>query len=86
MGKKQTDEGLLRWVSTKPELLERLERMRQIEHDEEDGDIERIELEMLELVRSIGAESFGRCVQNKEAKALERAKAQGGGRLHGKKN
>lgn len=86
MGKKPDSEDLLGWVRTKPELLERLERMRQIEQDEEDGDIERIELEMLELVRAIGAESFGRCVQSKEAKAVERAKAKGGGRIHGKKN
>ena len=77
---------LLNWLSEQPELLEKLRRMRAIEQDEGNGDIERIELEMLELVKSIGAQSFSRCVQAKESKAFEEEKAKAGGRIHGKKN
>jgi hypothetical protein len=76
---------LINWLSEHPELLEKLHRMREIEHDEGNGDIERIELEILELVKSIGAQSFGRCVQAKESKAFEEEKAKAGGRIHGKK-
>jgi hypothetical protein len=57
-----------------------------MEADGSESDFDRIELEMLELVKSIGAGSLGRCVQGKEATAVEAAKAQGAGRLHGKKN
>ena len=44
-----------------------------------------IELDMLELVKSIGADSFGRCVQSKEAEAIELQKNQAASRIH-KKN
>ena len=84
---KNTDHSdLMNWLGDQPELLDKLHRMREIEQDEGNGDIERIELEILELVKSIGARSFGRCVQAKESKAFEEEKAQAGGRIHGKKN
>lgn len=86
MSNNTENSDLLNWLGEKPELLEKLGRMREIEQDEGNGDIERIELEMLELVKSIGAQSFGRCVQAKESKALEAEKARAGGRIHGKKN
>lgn len=57
--------------------------MRRMEADGSDTGIDRIELEMPELVKSIGAASFGRCLQGKEAKARVSAKAGGGCRIHG---
>ena len=74
------------WLRGNPELLEKLNRMRRLEADGSAVDIDRLELEMLELVKSMGASSFGRCLQSKENKAFESAKAQGGGRIHSKKN
>ena len=48
-----------------------MDRMRSIEADDTDMDVVRIELGMLELVKSIGADSFGRCVRSKQAEAIE---------------
>ena len=86
MSNNTENSDLLNWLGEKPELLEKLGRMREIEQDEGNGDIERIELEMLELVKSIGGQSFGGCVQAKESKALEEEKTRAGGRIQGKKN
>lgn len=78
-------EELLVWLREQPELLSKLDQMRRMEADAEDVDFDRIELEMLELVKSMGASSLGRCVQGKEAKAFESAKSKGAGRIHSKK-
>lgn len=86
MGKNQNQESTFAWLREHPELLEKLERMREMEADGSETDFDRIELEMLELVKSMGASSLGRCVQSKEAKAVEAVKAQKAGRIHGKKN
>ena len=60
--------------------------MRTMEADDCDMDVVRIELDMLALVKSIGAESFGRCVQSKEAPAIELQKSKAASRIHGKKH
>jgi hypothetical protein len=86
MAQKQNKEETLAWLRENPELLEKLERMRQMESDETETDFDRIELEMLELVKSMGAGSLGRCVQAKEAKAVDLAKEGNACRIHGKKN
>ena len=79
-------EELLTWLDSQPELLAKLNRLQQMEADGSDTNIDRIELEILELVKSIGASSFGRCVDGKEAGAVEQAKAQVDCRVHSKKN
>ena len=88
MGKtsKDKEKQLLEWVKHKPELFEKLQQMQALEQDGEDIDLDGLELELLELVKSMGAQSFGRCVQAREEKAFELAKSKGGGRLHSKKN
>jgi hypothetical protein len=86
MESKKSPEELMSWLRDQPELLSKLDQMRRMEEDSEDTDFDRIELEMLELVKSMGASSLGRCVQSKEGKAFDCAKSEGGGRIHGKKN
>lgn len=86
MESKKSSEELMSWLREQPELLSKLDQMRRMEEDSEDTDFDRIELEMLELVKSMGASSLGRCVQGKEAKAFDCARSEGGGRIHGKKN
>jgi len=86
MAQKQNKEQTLAWLRENPELLDKLERMRQMESDESETDFDRIELEMLELVKSMGAGSLGRCVQAKESKAVDLAKENKACRVHGKKN
>ena len=61
-----------------------MDRMRSIEADDTDMDVVRIELGMLELVKSIGADSFGRCVQSKQAEAIALQKNQAACRVHKK--
>ena len=86
MVKSQIPAETLTWLEANPELLEKLDCMRRIEADDSDMDVVRIELDMLELVKSIGAESFGRCVQSKEAQAIELQQSKAASRIHGKKN
>ena len=78
--------GLIEWLSERPELLKQLERMRTMEDSESAFDFDRSELEMLELVKSIGADSFARCIESREPRVLQEARESGGGRVHGKKN
>lgn len=86
MAKKQTPEEVMAWLREQPELLEKLDLMRRMEEDGSETDFDRIELEMLELVKSMGASSLGRCVEAKQSKAEEAAKAGGACRIHSKKN
>ncbi|NBB81578.1 MAG: hypothetical protein GVY36_19415 [Verrucomicrobia bacterium] len=86
MVQKQNKEETLAWLRENPQLLEKLEQMRQMELDESETDFDRIELEMLELVKSMGAGSLGRCVQAKESKAVDLAKERNTCRIHSKKN
>ena len=86
MAKTQIPTETLSWLEANPELLEKLDRMRRIEADDTDMDVVRIELDMLELVKSIGSESFGRCVQSKEVQAIKLQKFKASSRVHSKKN
>lgn len=86
MVKKAEKNELMEWIGKQPELLEKLRRMRAIEEDEGRVDIDRIELEMVELVKGIGAASYQRCLQGKESMAVEQEKSKGGARHGGKKN
>jgi hypothetical protein len=86
MAKEQKREKVLSWLREHPELLEKLDLMRQMEEDGLDSDFDRIELEMLELVKSMGASSLGRCVEAKQSKAQEASKRGGACRAHSKKN
>ena len=47
MAKEQKREKVLSWLREHPELLEKLDLMRQMEEDGLDSDFDRIELEML---------------------------------------
>ena len=85
MAKTQLSTETLTWLEANPELLEKLDHMRTMEADDSDMDVVRIELDMLELVKSIGSESFGRCVQSKEAQAIDQQKSKAASRIHGKK-
>ena len=85
MAKTQISTETLTWLEANPELLAKLDRMRRIEANDFDMDVVRIELDMLELVKSIGADSFGRCVQGKESEAIALQKNQAACRIH-KKN
>lgn len=86
MAKEQTPEKVMAWLREQPELLEKLDLMRQMEEDGSETDFDRIELEMLELVKSMGASSLGRCVEAKHSKAEEASRAGGACRIHSKKN
>jgi hypothetical protein len=86
MKHKNIPDELLTWLDSQPDLLEKLNRLQQMEADGLDTNIDRIELDILELVKSIGASSLGRCVDGKEAGAVEQAKAQSDCRVHSKKN
>lgn len=84
MEQSKHDSELLEWLKTQPEVLGKLEQMRLLERD--DPDLERAEFELLELVKSMGAASMQRILQNKSDRASEESRKQSGGRIHGKKN
>jgi hypothetical protein len=86
MAEKQNTDETIAWLRENPQLLEKLERIREMEGESSDTDFDRIELEMLELVKSMGADSLGRCAQSKEDKAVESVKQSKTCRIHGKKN
>ena len=86
MAKKTDKDELLKWIGKQPELLGKLAHLRAIEEDDKRVDIDRIELEMVELVQGIGNGSLQRCIQGKESRALDQERSKGGGRLGGKKN
>jgi hypothetical protein len=60
--------------------------MREMELDQSQTNFDRMELDTLELVKSIGADSLGRAVENKQSKAIELAQSKQPCRIHGKKN
>lgn len=88
MVKSSENEEVLKWVSEQPELMEALRRFQEMEGDLniEAGGVDALELELLEMVKAIGAGQFERCLASKEAAALERARSQEGGRIDSKKN
>lgn len=87
MVKSSEKSEVLKWVSEQPELLNVLRRFQEMEGDGnlESGSFDAQELELLELVKTIGAGQLARCLQFKEEVALEQARAQAGGRIDSKK-
>lgn len=75
---------MLTWLKSQPELYERLKRIRSLQSS--DPDLERAELELLELTRAIGASSFKEILQQKSDAAATRAAQELPIRKHGKKN
>ena len=75
---------LLDWLKARPEMYEQLKRIRELEFS--DPQIDRAELELFELVKSIGASSFQHILQQKsdvtEQEERERSKV----RVPSKKN
>ena len=84
MDAKYHESRLLEWLKDKPDLLEKLEQMRRLE--QEDSSLDAVELELLELVKGLGADSYRRVLEQKEGAAMARQQSEGGGRIHGKKN
>ena len=84
MEQNHDESKLLKWLKAKPDLVEKLDHMRLLE--ERDGNLDVVELELLELVKGMGADSYRRVLEQKEATALSRQRSESGGRIHGKKN
>lgn len=84
MNRKDKDLKMLDWLKSHPEVLEQLERMRELE--EEDPELDTAELDLLELSRAISASSFERILQRKCDLASGEQLEQSGVRVHGKKN
>ena len=84
MGNETCETELLGWLKNKPELLAKLEQLRELE--ESDSDLNQIELELLELVKELGADSFKRALAEQSKQAVESALKEKGKRVHGKKN
>ena len=84
MDTKFHESRLLEWLKDKPDLLEKLDQMRRLEQG--GGDLDAMELELLELVKGLGADSYRRVLEQKEGAAMARQQTEGGGRMHGKKN
>lgn len=61
MDQTHRDLKMLDWLKGQPEVYEKLEQMQELEAD--DPELEKAELDLLELLRSIGAASFGRILQ-----------------------
>lgn len=84
MADKKRDEEMLAWLNSHPELYERLDEIRSLQSS--DPDLDRAELELLELTRAIGASSFKEILQQKCDAASEEALEEPSIRKQGKKN
>ena len=84
MKSKAEDLKLLNWLKSRPELYEQLERIQGLEL--EDPELDKAELELYELVKSIGASSFQQILQQKSDVAEQRQRAISKSRTQGKKN
>ena len=78
------DNKLLDWLKARPEMYEQLKRIRELESS--DPQIDRAELELFELVKSIGASSFQQILQQKSDTAEQRQREHSKVRVHSKKN
>lgn len=74
---------MLTWLKSQPELYARLKQIRALQSS--NPDLDRAELELLELTRSIGASSFKEILQQKSGAAATRASQELPLRKHGKK-
>lgn len=59
----EQDQEMLEWLKDQPGMYEKLKEIRALQVS--DPDLNRAELELLELVQSIGASSFGEILQRK---------------------
>ena len=84
MADKKRDKNMLAWLNKHPDVYERLEQIRSLQSS--DPDLDRAELELLELTRSIGASSFKEILQQKCDVASEEALEEPAMRKQGKKN
>jgi hypothetical protein len=84
MAKKYTDTEMLNWLKSHPDVYEKLKQMRDLEAG--DPHLDKAELELLELVKAMGASSFQRILQQKSETAEQLAKDKATRRTHGKKN
>lgn len=73
-------------LKDRPELIEKLGELFELEDDVDQCDLVQIELQTLELIKAIGADCFSKTVQAKEPQAFNDGKAKTSGRMHGKKN
>lgn len=78
------EKEMLAWLKSQPGMYERLEQIRSLQ--DSDPDLDRAELELLELVQSLGASSFQQILQRKSDAAAERSSEEPHLRKHGKKN
>lgn len=65
------EQALFNWLKSQPELYERLKQIRSLQSS--DPDLDRAELELLELTRAIGASSFKEILQHKSDAAAARS-------------
>jgi len=86
MEKKTRIDEIIERLKERPELIEKLGKLFELEDDVDQSDLVQIELQTLELIKGIGLDCFSQAVQGKEAQAFEQAKAKTSGRMHGKKN
>lgn len=84
MGQMKDMEGTLEWLKNRPELLKRLEQMRELEGS--DPDLDMAELELLELGKGMCGSSLKRILEEKAAAAEEDVLREGRARKQGKKN
>ncbi len=76
------------WIGKHPELVEGLERLREIAEDEESDveTLEKAERTVLEEIERLGREALEGWLRCKEKKASEEAAGKKGLRKHSKKN
>ena len=75
---------LLDWLKARPAMYEQLKRIRELESS--DPQIDRAELELFELVKSIGASSFQHILQQKSDVAEQEEREHSKVRVHSKKS
>ena len=84
MEQKREPEEILEWLKGRPELLKRLEQMRELEGS--DPDLDMAELELLELGKGMCGSSLRAILQQKSEAAEVEVRRQTGARKQGKKN
>jgi hypothetical protein len=86
MEDKLSSNEILKRLKERPELLDKIGKLFELEDKTDDFDLTAIELETLQLVKDIGAESLNKNIQAKEQQAFDCSKTKEKGRIHSKKN
>lgn len=84
MHSSKRDSEMLEWLKDHPEIYIQLEHFRQLTQD--DPDLEKAELELLEISKSIGAQGLREILQSKSDQASAEKKQDPGIRIGSKKN